>query len=148
MHFVTKNSQFVNCVPNKICHFSLFCINLVNFTELLHCFTEFCRNCLGKIADKTGKKQHRRREISAAVFSRMIYRYWFVRVPVILLILFVCTSAFAALPLRAVRPQRLGINKVRKIEKPIISFRRFFYEAACRTRIKSVRIIYGIVKIQ
>ena len=53
VHFVTKNSQFVNCVPNKICHFLLFCINLVNFTGLLHCFTELCWDCVGKNADKT-----------------------------------------------------------------------------------------------
>ena len=61
MHFVTKNSQFVNCVPNKICHFSLFCINLVNFTELLHCFTELFSNRLGKNADRTQKKTERRK---------------------------------------------------------------------------------------
>lgn len=57
MHFVTKNSQFVNCVPNKICHFSLFCINLVNFTELLHCFTELFSNQLGKNAEEREKNR-------------------------------------------------------------------------------------------
>ena len=70
-----KNTELTS-VPNKICHFSLFCINLVNFTGLLHCFTELCRNCVGKNADKTEKKTERRKK-GALFFMPVGQREWF-----------------------------------------------------------------------